>query len=565
MPGRRRGATGGVARLGSSRQLAVPGIALVAWLLAVGAGHGQELSLQTELDLRMTEAKSQDGQTAAAVRIAPRYQLTWRGPLRGGTNVLVDLGAGGSLLRDPEVSSSEQDVRLDLRAPGQVLSVDAALSRSSDRLTVLSAAGGSQTATSRADTFSINSTLSYPAYPLVSVQYQRTATSFGAAQSTESTSTRLGANYDWSPLRFSVDESRQQGAAATPSYLSRQYGVTLNTSLTSAARLSVDHFQSSSELHGTETSQTMSRSTTARLSALPTPFLVLDAELTDTSSSQDGLGAGGSSGLTHMLALRSDPLPGVRLDLMERGQRGRSGSWTSTSQEQTMNLAVQLPPSTTLVAILSQSRFSVSGGGSDSRQRQQQISFSTPLFGQTDLQASYNRNSRSHDNSEEASTSLSAGLFGELTPGLTANATYRYDRQESVRQGAAIRDVTQSLQVEADWSPSPIWDLTLGVTAVRTDGSRRSSTLAPSVDARWNMDPSTTLTVRYNLQRLRDQGNPSDSPPRVFAGGFSFLNARLIHDLREDESIELSLDTQASSGGALSWERALGLHWTKRL
>ncbi|MEI6501205.1 MAG: hypothetical protein WCP21_09295, partial [Armatimonadota bacterium] len=216
---------------------------LPAWLWA------QDLSLQTELGVRVTQLRTRGGQRTSTLHWEPRYQLSWRGPLLGGTNTYADFGSSGGLVSDPGSWDLQQNYNLNLHATSEAMDLAVTLGRSADSFSTLLSDGGRQTFTSRTDSLTMDATLAYPGYPLLSLQHQRTRASSGSSGTVATTGTLIGGNYDLGPLRLSVDQQWQTGGGAA-GYQSTQYGANFSTWLTPLTQLTAYHYGSFSKVDG---------------------------------------------------------------------------------------------------------------------------------------------------------------------------------------------------------------------------------------------------------------------------------------------------------------------------
>lgn len=540
-------------------------LALLVLMIAGAPARAQDITLRTELGVRLTQIGSPSGGTASAFRVEPRYQLSWRGPLHGGTNVYADLGSTGSLITEPGTLGTEQSYQLNLHSQADALSLNASLSRSSDSFSLLQPDGSHQTLGSRTDAIALNGILSYPNYPLVSVQHQRAKASSGFSTGSTTSATIIGTNYDLGPLRLSLDRQWQSAGTGGQNLSNMQYGVNFRTALTPVAQLTAYHYGSFSRSGGVEGFRSTNQTTTMRLSALPTPFLVLDGELTYSQSSQERLGATvDSSFFSHALTLRSDPLRGVRLNLSERAQTGGSSGFNFDSQQYAVDVGVSPARNTQLLATLASSRFKAFGSPTPSRQDQQQISFAMPLLRGADLHAAYYRSFRSQGDGGDETRTMSVGVSGGITDQIIGSATYRSDLQRFDSAGDHRRNQSQSFQIQANWLPNPDWDLTLGIDAIRSSGARRTMAIQPIIEARWNMTPATTLTARYYAQRIREFDPGTGDPVLTFSGTSSFLSARLTRQLTDTDSFELAYDAQRISSGLSRFRRIVECRWLKR-
>ncbi|MEI6502370.1 MAG: hypothetical protein WCP21_15270, partial [Armatimonadota bacterium] len=312
-------------------------------------------------------------------------------------------------------------------------------------------------------------------------------------------------------------------------------------------------------------SSTGNLTTTARLTAQPTPFLVMDGELTYVSSEQSGFGGNVASSYTSQaLTLRSDPLPGIRLDLSERGQSGRTDAAQSRTQQYTATLGITPTPDTQVLAVVSDSRFTTSGQTTGSLQRQEQLSFATPFFGATSLQASYNRSVRNSADSAHDSRSVSIGVNGELADAVRASLSYHRDRDRDRWEDSAEDRNSQSVQAQLNWMPNQDWDLTAGFDVTRARNSHTTTTIAPIVEARWNMSPTTMLTARYNLQRTSESNPPVGDTSSGSAGTSSFFSSDLTYQVSEAESIQWGYDEQHLVADGSQYQRMLEMRWVRQ-
>lgn len=524
-------------------------------LRPVGA---QEISVQTELDTRVTFEQDAAGRTSSAVRVEPRYQLWWRGPVQGGTRVYAEINSSGGLVSEPGMWGTQEDLQLNLHSQGPVLDLNLTLGRSSDSYELDQPDGTSDTVASRTDTVSVNGILSYPRYPLVSFNYQRAHSGGGGG---DADTTTVAANYDMGPMRLSLDQTWQGGAG--PGLSSTQYGANFQTALTPTTQLTAYHYGWWSHSGGGQTSS--NQTTTARFTASPTPFVVLDGEVTYLHSSQINEGETSSSWTWgHNLTARSDPLPGVRLDVSERTQSGRSGAWGTDNQQFAASLGLTPLPEARLLAQYTSARYDYTGGPAVNRQEQEQVSFAVPLFGRTDFLAAYSRAYRAQGPGGSDDWSAWAGLTGDLNAQTTLSASYRYSDQHSWWSDGAQRDRRETLQASANWRPDTNWDFALGLSAIRASGIRHTTTLQPTAELRWNMAETTTLSARYQFQHVDERVGPDADPTRDFSGTSSYLDARLTHLLSDTESVEFILDSQEIRIGPSRLRNVCEFRWLKR-
>jgi hypothetical protein len=553
---------------GHARRRRAPGLGLGAilgaWLVLLSAGYGQGLELQTGLDATETETKSSTGQITSSLDLEPNYSLTWEGALRHDTNIYVGFSTSGSAESEPQLLSSEASTELDLRAQGQALSLGATFTWNTDSLSVENTGGTRETESSSSNTINLDAELAYPTYPQLSLQYQRGNTSGSGEPATVSTDTLLGINYDWGPWRLWGDQSTQNSNESGTAVSSLQAGVDFDAAPLPDARLIVDESYASTTSGANPTIHSLDSTTTVRVTALPTPFLVMDAEVDANNESSSGApGAGSSTELTQTLDLRSDPLPQMLLDLSESGVQTSSGGSSTNSQEYTGNLALQVGPSTSFVALASQSRTGGLAGAIGSRQGQEQLSLTTSLTSGLDLQAAYTRLTQSGPGSSYDASSAVLEVSGALSPPVITTADVRRDQESSTVNGMTTSAPSVSLEATAAWSPTAAWNLTLGANLTRTGGTQPGNQLEPEAEIRWSPDLVTTLTARYDLQRITSTSLTPGVPPVSFEGTSSTFMATVTRDLGTQETIELSCESDTGVSSLYDWQRTLELQWYK--
>ncbi len=541
------------------------------WLFAgwVSPALGQQVSLQTDLEYRLVETESADGRTELFGRFSPRYLLALRGPVFGGSNVYLDLGLTGYSTGDQQASVDQRNLRLNLLAEGKRLNLTAFLSRDANRTSLVESPQGGGTALVVADSYAIAGLLSYPNYPRLSLQYLKsTLRPQEEGPATEASTRMVGLSYDWGPLRFTADDARQETARDSFPIATRTYSLSFAQSALPTVRVSLDHYavftDGADQSSGAGTS-TAGRVTRARVSALPTPFLVVDADVAFLGGSQDnhrGVEQESSSRETG-LYVRSEILPGVRLDVSRRSNLNHSGGGSTSSDHLSGTLAAQLRPTTNLLATWARSTSEDQFGGSSNNRQDARVSLTSELSPGVELSASYGRTEQQFGEADQDAVSASLGLSRQLDATSSLSLDYHYYQQNTTRDGEAQQNTTHSMQLSATLLPNPLWGLRLGMGVARNQGNGAGLQLTPSVEARWDMDPATMITVRYDLRHLQQAQEVNGIALPTLGETSSGLTGRLTHSLPNGSTFEIGYDYGAGLSGPFVRQKILQLRYSR--
>jgi hypothetical protein len=526
---------------------------------------GQQVSLRSQTEYRMTETKSLDGRLDSSASLTPFYVLTLRGPVKGGMNVYLDLGLTGYSSSSPTASVDQRNFRFNLMAQGTRLDLVATLTRDSNRVSLARPEPGNQVSLVTADSYAVSGVLSYPSYPTLSLQYQKSIVSPDQGGKLDTASHLIGANYEWGPFRITADDTRQEAGFSGASATARTYGISFSESALPTLRLNVDHYSTVAEVmtRGTQ-SGTSSQVTRARVSALPTPFLTLDADLALSTSSQDAsLGGGqGFNGQESSVYLRSEVVPGVQLDLSTSSRTSRSALASTSSSQNSGSLAAQLFPNTSLLANWTRSAARDSLGSATSDQRGGTLSLVSEISPETDLSASYGRTRQGFADVQQDIASTDLGITKQIDPTLALGTSYHRYRQATLRAGDRSQSTLDALQLDATWLPDPLWGLRFGLGVARDRGDSRGLSLIPSFDLRWEMAPATTVTLRYVLRTIREstmQGGAITTTSETSTG----LTGRLTHSLANGGAFQVVYDYQKGFLGPFVWQKVLQFQYTR--
>jgi hypothetical protein len=175
-----------------------------------------------------------------------------------------------------------------------------------------------------------------------------------------------------------------------------------------------------------------------------------------------------------------------------------------------------------------------------------------------DLFAEYRMASQSSQESSYDLTTSGLGVRGYVSPMLSLGASVHQEQRDSLRGGKLDRALSRFLTLDASWLPSDLWNLSMGVSIARTTDSQQSLSISPHFDARWDVDPATTLTLQYRLLR-------TDQEDGVLASSTTgaLLTGRLIRRLPNEGILEVSYDFNRATSSVFAWERVLELRYSR--
>ncbi|MFQ6099587.1 MAG: hypothetical protein ACE5O2_17775, partial [Armatimonadota bacterium] len=431
------------------------------------------------------------------------------------------------------------------------------------RTRLFTSAGGTQVSTTRTSSVSVNGLLRHPAYPTVSLQYERSLSQPGGGQSAGATTFLVGANYDWGPLRLIANETGQQIAHSDTSSRSSAYGVIFEEALLHDLRMSVEHFSSRNRIESPGSRRaTTDRTTTIRCFALPTPFLTMDASVSLLNvSTEDAHGARAWRGQEYAANLRSEVFPGVVFDASHRAQMQSTDFGKASSDQSHANLSLRLTPVTYMSADWSASSATTSDTTEVTSQHSARFFLTHELNPYVEILLEYGDTLQRFRDSRYENTSASAGLRGSLDPSTYVGLGLRYDRRLALLENRTFDDTTVAVELEASWRPDARYGVTAGLSLLRTTGTATSRAVAPFVELRIAPDPATTISVRYNRQDVR-QSEPDFPEPIVSQTATSTI--RLTRLLSNGATADISYDLIQGAAGPVVRQRTVQVRYTAR-
>lgn len=421
--------------------------------------------------------------------------------------------------------------------------------------------------------YNIGAYIREPAYPVISVQLQRTTsgTTFAGSHSGATTSTWLTSlAYSAAPIRFSLDRSHQNisSSGSTGSHVNSQTAaITLDQPLLPGLSVFGELSRSGSEVSfATGSTALNSTRRTLRLTATPTRSVVAEIDLTSQADDQRvsrTKGTNTSSGVGW--SLRSEILPGLNLDIADQRQsQNGSGFFTSigtVTRNRDVSLAARLNQNTVFSATTSRVGFASSFQGGDVSQDSVQTSLQTSLSRFTDLNVNFGKN--------KSVTGLSDN-FKSVSEGISI----RDRRSSRVSMGAALRHMDISSvasaggnfdqkgdSVDLDMLCQPGYTMSLGLrlSYQNNTGSAPFKTFAPGANVRLQLDPATNLTASWTTQRFRQYDPTVAASVGQDTRGIS---ARLTHTFVNGSFLDVAYDFQGNSLSDIKWRRQLRLGFT---
>ena len=532
---------------------------------AAARGLAQQITLQTQLEYQWVQTTFSDGRVDSFSRFTPLYALTLQGPVAGGTNLQINLGLSGYASTDRSASVEEHNFRIDLMAQSGHLDLLASASRDVNRTAFVLPGGVTEASKVSMDSYVLSGALAYPGYPTITLQFARNLTQLSKDVHERQDTSLLAASYDRGPFRFLASQATQSTMPGGD--LSRQegYGLVFTRSLLPSVQFSLEHYGAFGALQtGGRESGSTSYSTTARVTAQPTPFLVVDGEFGLSAGSGTGeAGFGGTNGRLYSVDLRSEVVPGVRFDV-SRNSQTVSGAFGRTASDQTaIDLAAQLSANTSVLGQWSEASSHSGDALSTWRQQAAYLSLSSRLSAVTELFADLSSASQSSPDSRSQYASAGVGLVHDVSPTLATEVTYRFDHRRDTGSGGPLDDNSHSLSLDARWSPDPRWSLDGGISVSAHRDSSRGLSVNPYVEARWSPSAATTLALQYRVQQLTQSPLETPSDGLVQSQTSTGFTGGLSHQLSPNDSLELAYDADNGLGSTLTAQKQLRVSYIR--
>lgn len=261
-------------------------------------------------------------------------------------------------------------------------------------------------------------------------------------------------------------------------------------------------------------------------------------------------------------------MPGLSLDYTNQRQTQTGGGLLTSSgtmsRNRSLSLSARLAEGTLLNLGATHLEYNVAVPGADTRQDGLQMALQSALTSSTDLSLNLGRNKASIGGAQNYQ-SIYAGIWvrDRTSSNLSLGIGYRRSNTRSGSGPAGSFHIISDI-VDLDVLCLPTYDV--GISArlsyQANNGQNVSDLLAPSVNLRWQIAPSTNLTVNYAFERLRQWDFVAAA---IADSDTTGLSLRLTHSLSNGSSIDLAYDSHAATLGELEWRRQLRLYYTTHL
>lgn len=547
-------------------QLALLTLGVLTFAVPVRAGV---LEFQTQTEYDFSQIKKKGSSATGLGRFSTDYTLTLRRPFLPTSTLMSDLTFKAVDSGDSNISQNARGWTLNLYSTEPKYMLNSRISHT----TYGTSSGQAASATGTTTNYNADLFLRQPAYPAVSVQFQRqvSGSNFaGTSGSYTTTSWLMSSYYDLLPLRFSIDRSRQMFDYSGSSSIqtnSQTSAVTLNRSLTSGLTIFGELSRSGTDVaYANNSSSNDINRRVLRLTATPMRSVVAELALESEADRQKvGLLEGRNNNTSVSWSVRSEILPGLSFDAGDekQTQSGREflGYPGSVSRVRNLALTARLSDAAIFNVASTRSYYDVSSSVYQATEDSLQSSLQTNLSRTTDFSLNYGRSKSSagagdlFDNTVEG-----ASIRDRTSSKLSVGATYRLNRVRSRVAGAdSLEQHGDSTDLDVSWQPRYDIGLDLRVSNQNNRGVGAFRSLAPSGNVRWQLDSSTNLTANYSLQRYR-QFDPANVG--LLGQDTRGLSIRMIHSFARGANLDLSYDFQASNITDIEWHRQLRLGFT---
>jgi hypothetical protein len=538
-------------------------LVLLTFTLCALPAQAQQITLSTQVDYLLVDQRFRDpDERKTTSGFLPRLNLSLNGRLLPGSRLYLDVTGGLSRDSFGLGQQSTEDAHVVLRGESPYYQLSLRHGRSHFDTSSVGLDLTPVGLTSDSQETGLTLILRQPAWPVLNLQYARFSSDTGLGDTTsrtDSTLSRVVANYDLAPLRFRFDDNRRTSdAQGGSSYESdaRRFGVSVDSAvlpkLNFYGDLQFAHADTSSG--GVPRSGENSRIGQVRVSTELTPKVAVDAELHATATNPlIGTTFGALSSRGSAVTMRSEVMPGVQLNFTRNMDHAdyRGGAAETSSLYGDLLARVDVRNSLALQYAPTRTSFS---GYPPTDQKVLRLSWASQLDSRTDLTASVDR-----------FTDTGAG-FENRTDGKYLAVRYRPDLQTTLGlglfantsrnrdAGAETSQDTRSLEAEFSWLPTSDLSLGLHLNLSRLSGPTQMHSRVPAFDLRWQPDSQTDLSVSWRLQD--EVQRALDSTSRL---GFSALSGQFRRQLSRRSSLYVNYDVVTYDQGPLAYERRLGV------
>jgi hypothetical protein len=548
-------------------------IALILLVQSRQSADAQSLGLQVQMRYDVFESREVGESPNGDGHLSTNYNLLMRGPVAPFSALVSDVTLGTSSTADQFGSQDNRSLGINLYYRQPSYTLISRINRNDYRSESLGQDGAS---IGNSSNHNVGLLLSEPAYPVLNLQYSRIASgsSFGDSESRYAANTwLLGSYYDLSPFRFTFDQSKQTSVySGSPgnTQTTRRSSVLLNQTLLQGLTLvgELSNYATDNERVGARSSLDTKRQV-LRLQAIPTSAVAASLEYSDQSSRLGAVAASNHSGENALsFNVRAQVLPGLSADFTGQRQRlsvtdGLGGIIFVNSANRNLGVSARLNDRSILNGSISRSDYA-GAGGSGSSQSSFQVSVQSRLSRTADLSLDYGRNkSMIGLDGSFSGTFAGVSLRTRTSGGMSMGASYRRSQTDSSTADASpISQTTDAVDFDALWMPTYQLSLNLRLSYQANNGSSISETLSPALGVRWQIAPSTNLSLNYNYQSDKQW----DWIKWEFIGQRRRGSVlRLSHAFPDRSSLEFYYDFHGGNTGLIEWQRHIALYYSAYL
>lgn len=532
-----------------------------------GSAEAMPIDVQTQVRYDFLSVKDRDVEARGSGFLSTNYSIAFRRPIIPSSTLMSNLTLNSSETSDRIGRQSNKNWEFNVFSNQSKYTL---IGRVSSNYTA--SRSGLEPWTGKTTNYNTSLFLNEAAWPKVNVQYLRntTASSFRGSLNDYTTNTWLMSSYyDLAPFRFAYDGTRQTldfPGATSSGFQTRRSSIIFNHALFQGLTLSgeIARDLTQNEYPGGRLSTTTGRQA-FRMSMTPTPAIVASVDYSLGSNEQTGsIGSLGTKTRTLGFNMRSQIMPGLAMDfLQQRQSQGGDQYAGTTSTNRSLGLSAQLDRSTFFSASALHADYA-SGANEGNATDTLQFGLQTSLTQKTDLNMSYGQNkSIIPGQSKYRGTTAGISIRERTSDKVSIGGAYRWNKTTTLLPGGNSLDLTNHA-IDADllWLPTSDLGLNLRLSYQANNGSTISELLTPSMNVRWQIAPSSNLTLNYTSVRNDQWDWSAWSLTGERSRGLSF---RLTHSFSDNSSVDVVYDFHGSNIGQREWEKQLRAYFTARL
>lgn len=563
-------------RVPYTRQIHLAGIlAYTLLLLQVAAGDAAPrlFGIDMQATYNFWEQKDQGRPIDSRSYLTTSYGLSFRRPLSSSMNVVSDLSVNTTAVDDFDNRRNTQGVLFNLYSNKPTYTLTSRYNYNNYRY-YYDGPLNSFSSNSASTSFIAGMLLRNPAYPLVNLQYQRTAVDSGpSGLSTTRTSdtTLVSGRYNLKPLQFTYDRTqRSTGGDVSPvDSITQRGAVTLTHPLFSG--LEINGELSKYLVDGSGITQTDMNSRSLRLTATPTRALSANLDYRLQSNTLQYLsGKSNYDTKTFTFNARSEIFPGCALDYTEQRQDYSGRTYTSLlnktlTNNRRLDFSMRLNGGTVLSSGIYRLHYDIASPTQSSQTEDNvQIGLQTPLTPVMDLNLDLGRFRLTQSTLDENRQTFGGiGIRSRGSEKSSYGISYRRSSTDSALSGTTRwNQRTDSWNFDALLQPRLPVSMNLRLNYLNNIGTNPYTNIEPGINFRWKVTPRTNLTIDYGYLQS-DQWDPLTEA--TLSQKNRLLSMNMLHWFHDGSSLNLIYYYNRMNFGDIEWRRQLQLRFIKRL